>query len=114
MGGDAFAEIATWKDYDRLLTQADFVVIIRPAYQFNKAEEVIRQCFKKYRYHSRESVWLPENGKGGKIYFPETKPIAVSSTEIRRMVQAGRSIQQMVPPEVEMYIREHRLYRDIE
>ena len=113
IGVDAFVEIATWKDYLQLPALAGFVVISRPAYQFNEVEEVVRQCFKKYRYHSKESAWLPEDGKGEKIYFLDMKPAAVSSTEIRRMVHAGHPIQQLVPPGVAEYILEHRLYGDI-
>lgn len=35
----------------------------------------------------------------------------VSSSQIRRRLQAGRSIQYLVPAAVERYIRQHRLYR---
>jgi nicotinate-nucleotide adenylyltransferase len=37
--------------------------------------------------------------------------LQISATEIRRRVAEGRSIRYLVPPEVEQYIAEHRLYR---
>ena len=39
--------------------------------------------------------------------------LEVSSSEIRHRLRAGRSIRYLVPPAVERYIRQHRLYRSI-
>ena len=113
IGVDAFVEIATWKDYLQLPALANFVVISRSAYQLKEVEDVICKCFTGYRRHSKECVWLPEDGKGETIYFLEMEPVAVSSTEIRLMVHNGHPIQNLVPPGIEEYILEHRLYHDI-
>jgi nicotinate-nucleotide adenylyltransferase len=37
--------------------------------------------------------------------------IGISSTEIRMRIAEGLAIRYLVPPEVEMYIYEHGLYR---
>jgi nicotinate-nucleotide adenylyltransferase len=37
--------------------------------------------------------------------------IAISATDLRARVAAGRTIRYLVPPAVEAYIAEHRLYR---
>ncbi|MEA2508167.1 MAG: nicotinate-nucleotide adenylyltransferase, partial [Actinomycetota bacterium] len=42
----------------------------------------------------------------------EVPPVNVSSTEVRAAVQAGRSIEGLVPPEVAAYIKRHHLYKD--
>ena len=41
----------------------------------------------------------------------ETSLVAHSSSAVRARVAAGRSIRYLVPPSVEAYIRDHRLYR---
>ena len=38
-------------------------------------------------------------------------PLNISSTDIRYRVAEGLSIRYLVPPEVDMYIAEHRLYQ---
>jgi nicotinate-nucleotide adenylyltransferase len=37
-------------------------------------------------------------------------PVVVSSTQVRRAIAEGRSIDGMVPPAVAAYIRDHNLY----
>jgi nicotinate-nucleotide adenylyltransferase len=41
----------------------------------------------------------------------ETVPLAHSASAVRALAAAGRSIRYLVPPAVETYICEHRLYR---
>jgi nicotinate-nucleotide adenylyltransferase len=41
----------------------------------------------------------------------ETVPLAHSASDVRERAAAGRSIRYLVPPAVEQYIRDHRLYR---
>jgi nicotinate-nucleotide adenylyltransferase len=41
----------------------------------------------------------------------ETVPLAHSASDVRERAAAGRSIRYLVPPAVERYICDHRLYR---
>jgi nicotinate-nucleotide adenylyltransferase len=45
------------------------------------------------------------------VIFIESGSIAVSSSDIRGRVRAGRSIRYLVPREVERFIADHSLYR---
>ena len=38
-------------------------------------------------------------------------PVDASSTEIRELIEKGKPLKGLVPPEVEEYIIEHQLYR---
>ena len=48
---------------------------------------------------------------GADITVLDMPPVDASSTEIRNLVKEGKSITGLVPPGVEEYIIEHKLYR---
>lgn len=84
IGADAFAEIATWYDYPRVLSLAHFVVVPRPGASLPRA--------------------------AASILVVEANTPDVSSTDIRRRVAAGESIEGLVPRGVAEHIKRHRLY----
>ncbi len=50
-------------------------------------------------------------GPGGQITFVWQTPLAVSATQIRALLGAGRSVRFLVPDAVLNYIEAHHLYR---
>lgn len=110
IGCDAFAEIATWKKYDRLPDYANFVVIRRLAPHNDRFGESIRKDFSGYVFDERESCW-GRSGHAGRIYPLAMEPVAISSTRIRRMIASGQPVRGLVPEGVGRYIEEHGLYR---
>ena len=98
-GSDAFADVATWHDYPRILQLANFVVVSRPGAP-----------------HVSELVPRPEsraaamNPAAPTVFSVEADTPDVSSTDIRRRVGAGESIDGLVPSSVAGHIRRHRLY----
>ncbi|KPJ50072.1 hypothetical protein AMJ40_03775 [candidate division TA06 bacterium DG_26] len=89
MGADEFSEIETWKDPEGVLSLSTVVVMMRPGYELGRIERTYRNRF------------LP-------VRVPQ---IEISSTDIRMRVRGGKSITYLVPPRVEAYIEEKRLYR---
>ncbi|RPI52694.1 MAG: nicotinate (nicotinamide) nucleotide adenylyltransferase [Acidobacteria bacterium] len=94
-GSDAFAEVATWYDYPRILSLANFVVVSRPGAP--RASNLL------------PSPQSPIPGAPTVISVEAHTP-DVSSTEVRRRVGAGESIDGLVPSSVAGHIRRHRLY----
>ncbi len=94
-GADMFLSLDKWYRPDLLFKQAAFVVIRRE----EGFEDDILQAKKHYEetYHAT-------------VIYLENKILPLSSTMIRSAVCEGRSISPWVNPEVEVYIREHRLY----
>jgi nicotinate-nucleotide adenylyltransferase len=46
----------------------------------------------------------------GRIVIEELRPLAISSTEIRDLLAAGRSARYLMPQAVLDYIQTHKLY----
>lgn len=98
-GSDAFAEVSTWFDYPRLLSLANFVVVSRPGAP--RPSDLIPNP------HSLIPAAIPGEPR---VISVEANTADVSSTDIRRRVGAGDSIEGLVPASVAGHIRRHGLY----
>lgn len=110
IGMDAFAEVFTWKEKEKLLDYADFVVVGRPDHCRQSCAQTVARNFPGYVYDETIGGWQGEAGRGG-IYPVAMAPVRVSSTEVREAVRMGRAIRDLVPAAVAEYIEAHGLYR---
>jgi nicotinate-nucleotide adenylyltransferase len=109
-GIDAFAEIATWREYPRVLDGSHFVVVDRAG----RGAETIRvqvpalapRLVEAAAIDPRNSRWSHET----RIFLVKGGTPDVSSTEIRRRCRDGQSITGLVAPAVERHIARHALY----
>ena len=88
-GADAIVNIVTWRDADEVLDLARFVAATRPGH---------------------DVAALREPGIRDRITTLDVPALAISSTDIRQRIAAGRAVRYLIPREVEEYIRKHRLY----
>lgn len=88
LGKDSLLEFALWKRWKDILKIVRLIV----------AERIVSK--------NSISQILTE----GKIFFLPSLKVDISSTRIRQMVQQGQSIRYLVPPEVDAYIKRHKLY----
>jgi nicotinate-nucleotide adenylyltransferase len=105
IGADAFAEIATWSRYPRVLDAAHFAVVARPG----TSAEALRARLPDLRAR----MVAPEEIEAGldpRILLVEAETPDVSSTDIRRRAQAGAPLAGLVPEPVAVYITRHNLY----
>ena len=93
LGEDALVDLPNWKESSRLPELA--LLAIAPRAGRAASDETWRAM----PGISERTVWL------------EMDPVSVSSTSVRAKVRQGRSVHNLVPPEVEKYFVEHRLYR---
>ncbi|MBM3817870.1 MAG: nicotinate (nicotinamide) nucleotide adenylyltransferase [Acidimicrobiia bacterium] len=93
LGGDAFADIATWHRYPSVLDCANFVVVARPG---TTADSAIARN--------------PELRSRSNITLIEARTRDVSSTTIRRRIAQGLPIDDLVPAPVARHITTHHLY----
>jgi len=92
-GSDAVIEILEWKDPEELLRLATLIAATRPGFPLDRVPGRIRELMEE-----------------GRVHVMEIPGIGVSSSLIREMVAAGRSIRYLVPESVERFIEEERLY----
>lgn len=109
IGFDAFTEIDTWKEYDKLLNYTNIVVIDRSTISEKHLDEIVHDFFAGFHFDSEQSLWEKE-GINGKIYHVKMKPVSVSSTQVRKLVHDGVSIEDLAPRCVRQYILTHKLY----
>jgi nicotinate-nucleotide adenylyltransferase len=64
-------------------------------------------------YDRLDAAWVEERfpGSSGRFRFLDGPDLGHSASDIRDRVRRGRSVRYLVPPAVEAYIGEHRLYR---
>ena len=111
MGQDAFHNIQTWKDWERLLLLCNFVVMTRPGYKVKDLHGILPKDFsEQFQYESVSGRF--KGSTGFHIYFREVTLLAISSTDIRRRTKKGQSIRYMVPDTVDRYISEYIIYKD--
>jgi len=97
-GADAIMEIFSWKKLDELFARCTFIAATRPGFQPGHMMQ---------RLESRLS---PDHLE--KVIAMEVPAMAISSTDIRARVAAGRSIKYLLPETVELYIHKLGLYLD--
>ena len=106
LGGDAFAEVDSWKEPHRLLDHAHLVVLARSPY-LDVDEEP--PAFLRRLRRMGQGCWQdPVSGRT--VTFVAMTPVACSSTEIRQRLAAGEDVRGLLPAAVARYIVAQRLY----
>jgi nicotinate-nucleotide adenylyltransferase len=106
LGADAFAEIASWRDYPALLDRAHFVVVSRPGIPVQTLRERVPGASSRMAEPPIDALDFARP-----LIILISAPTAdVSSTAIRQRVAAGESIAGLVPPRVQQHIEQHGLY----
>ncbi len=112
LGIDAFLEIDTWKNYEKLLEKCFFVVISRPGFHLKDAGNTLKEIHREdvYAFSGSDTI---DDGllHSYRVFLMEIDALDMASTDIRKRIKKGESIKAMVPVEVEAYIKENNLYQ---
>ena len=113
LGMDAVVELDTWKSFPELLELTDVVAVARPGAHEDTAGRLggfLRERISDaYRYDPSTGAWVHPEKRS--VYFFEGTAMNISSTLIRELVKAGRSVRFLVPSQVQAYITDRGLYR---
>ena len=140
MGADSWAEITTWREWEKVLTQTNIIVVTRPDYEigFSHITGKIRERIVDLRFQVQgskfkipglsidfvtERICLPEKlsnttkpetlnlEPGTKIFITDAVQIDVSATEIKRKIKENETDwRKLVPKEVANYVEKYNLY----
>jgi nicotinate-nucleotide adenylyltransferase len=109
MGADSWSEITTWREWERLLTMTNHIVVTRPGYE--PASTHVGAISE--RIVDLRSVKGALDQKG--IFFTDVVFNDVSATNIRRLASEGRidELERLVPGPVLEYITKYGIYREL-
>jgi nicotinate-nucleotide adenylyltransferase len=110
LGGDAFYEIETWREFESLFSLCHFIVMTRP--DSRKRGDVLdlpKSLVSFFKYDAASGAWVHDSGN--RLHLKEITSLDISSTKIRELIEKGGSVRYLIPGEIEAYIREKGLYR---
>ncbi len=114
-GADAFAEIASWRNYPTLLDQCHFAVVSRPGRSAERLADdfaTLASRFTRLTSGAPRPDAHPALAQPPRIFLIEAETPDVSSTEIRARARDGGPLDDLVPAPVAEYIRRHALYAE--
>ncbi|MEX0723975.1 MAG: nicotinate (nicotinamide) nucleotide adenylyltransferase [Gracilimonas sp.] len=88
MGEDSLAKFHTWKFYTEILEECELLVAQRPGETHQEVENLIIE----------------------RTHFVSHTPLDISSSDIKKLVSEGQSIQGLVPQAVAITIEKEQLY----
>ncbi|MFL6210471.1 MAG: nicotinate-nucleotide adenylyltransferase [Pyrinomonadaceae bacterium] len=118
MGADSWADITAWREWARLLTLTDHVVMARPGYELQTAhvtDEIRRRIVDLRGRMTTEIAGALAATDEAHIYFTDAVFADISATAIRQATRASEvedGARLPVPAAVAEYIRKYGVYRD--
>ncbi len=106
LGADAFADIATWRDYPGILNAAHFAIVSRPGTPASQLTHRLPLLAERMVHPPLDPVAQIDP----QIILIDAPTADVSSTAIRHLCETNQSIDGLVPPAVQQHIEQHGLY----
>jgi len=113
LGGDAFLQLHTWHEWQRLFELAHIVVLQRAGGQplGNAMSQATPALQAEYRARLAPGARALHESPSGSIFVADMPALDISSTDIRRRCAEKKNIRYLVPDAVAHYINTHLLYK---
>ena len=113
VGGDILTELHLWKDWPGIFNYAHLAMLVRPGAAANLARTSAESSVVEFL--RKRQVAIPDQldrQKSGLFQFIQlaVEPLAISSTQIRKLVGRGLSCRSLTPAGVVDYINQNQLY----
>ena len=112
MGADSWSEITSWREWERLLTMTNHIVVTRPGFEPSIAHVgAVGERMVDLRGTATEAATSRTTPR---IYFTDAVMKDVSATRIRRLASEGRTeeLTDLLPPAVLEYIKKYGIYKN--
>ena len=111
LGSDAFFDIDTWKEKDRILEAVPIIIMLRGEKDtlLSLTSFIDENISKRYIYDQAINAFVHE--KRQCIYICKVPKIDISSTMIRKRIQQKKPVTGLVPEPVEAIIKQEELYQ---
>ena len=96
MGADSFFSFSNWYHPEVIAKDAVILTVSRDGVDVQKMQEQARKLTRQYH---------------GQFHILSMKQFAISSSEIRRKLKAGESVEAMLPDKVWQYIQKNHYYQ---
>lgn len=111
IGADNFENLNEWKDYKKILEQANLIVTSRPGFEVPNSPSDLPSFIQDLVEEADFNFIELKTGRN--IQFITLKDLEISSSDLRKKLRVGRPVQTELPLSVESYIREAGLYKPI-
>jgi nicotinate-nucleotide adenylyltransferase len=117
IGLDAFLDLPNWKEPQELLRLCPFVVVPRPGQSFQSLAAIPLlpplELQALVQLDSGESPRLEIASPSCRAIICLPIPLcSTSASDIRQRIKQGTTLANLLPPPVESYILQHRLYQE--
>jgi nicotinate-nucleotide adenylyltransferase len=109
VGQDAVNQLDTWKEWRTLFGLAHFIILRRP----DATNQYSAELFEQIQPRLRGEIKALNGSSSGLVLPLEVTQLAISSTDIRQRLAAGKSCRFLLPDAVIDYIYQSGLYRTI-
>lgn len=111
VGADAFAGLSTWHRWRELFALAHIAISHRPGFPVELSSLPHELATEFSDRHQADASYLGEAAAGSIVTFAMTQ-LAISATQIRKLLANGKSARYLLPDAVLDYIQLHQLYRN--
>lgn len=113
MGADSWMDILTWREWEKVLTMVNQIVVTRPGYEigFDHVTDEIRERIRDTRGDTG-TLDLGLETEEAKIYISDAVLLNVSATDLRKKIRSGEDgWRDDLPGEVAKYIEKYQIYK---
>jgi nicotinate-nucleotide adenylyltransferase len=114
MGADSWMDILTWREWEKVLTMIDHIVVTRPGYEidFSHVTGKIKERIIDVRGNTLLSLDSGLLTHDSHIYITDAVELDISASGLRKSIKANETgWRNNIPAEVAKYIEKYQIYK---